>query len=90
MHVKGIRNRHPCQVKLFLCLLERMFKQSPTPPRPSAADAETVCGKERNAVSKRLALTDLETDCGKPKSDRATRPVCHKKLPEKFKDLYMC
>ena len=46
-------------------------------------------GKEWNTVSKRPALTDLETDCGKARTAISTRQVCHKKLPEKFKDFDM-
>ena len=39
--------------------------ESPTLTRPSATYLETDGGKEKNAVSKRPALTDLEKDCGK-------------------------
>ena len=39
--------------------------ESPTLTRLSAMYLETDGGKEKNAVSKRPALTDLETDCGK-------------------------
>ena len=39
--------------------------ESPTLTRPSATYLETDGGKEKNALSKRPALTDLEKDCGK-------------------------
>ena len=53
------------------------------------ADLEMDGGKKRNAVSKIPALTDLETDCGKARTAISFRPICHKKLPEKFKDFDM-
>ena len=59
--------------------------ENPTLPTDLEADG----GKEQNAVSKRPAPTDLETDCGKATTAISTRPVCHKKLPEKFKDFDM-
>ena len=39
--------------------------ESPTLTRLSAMYLQTDGGKEKNAVSKRPPLTDLETDCGK-------------------------
>ena len=42
-----------------------------------------------NAVDAGPDHTDLERDCGKAKIAAPTRPVRHKKLPEKFKDFDM-
>ena len=44
---------------------EDVQAESPNLTRLSATYLETDGGKEKNAVSKRPALTDLETDCGK-------------------------
>ena len=51
-------------------------------------DLETDGWKGKECFSKRPDLTDLEMDCGKATCRTAisTRPVCHKKLPKKFKD----
>ena len=44
---------------------EDVQAESPNLTRLSATYLETDGGKEKNAVSKRPALTDLEMDCGK-------------------------
>ena len=73
-----------------VCLPVEEDAQVESPALPT--DLETDGGKELNAVSRRPSLTDLETDCGKARTATVyiyLRPVCHKKLPEKFRDLNM-
>ena len=63
---------------------EDMQVESPT----LLTDHEADGGEGQNAVSKRPAATDLEKDdCRKARTAISTRPVHHKKLPEKFKDF---
>ena len=55
--------RNTAHVKKYV--QENVQADSPNLTRLSATYLETDGGKEKNAVSKRPALTDLETDCGK-------------------------
>ena len=52
--------RNTAHVKKYV--QEDVQAESPTLTRPSAMYLETDGGKEKNAVSKRPALTNLETD----------------------------
>ena len=85
-HVKKYEEPPPVPSQtVSLPVEEDVQGENPTLPTDLEADG----GKEQNAVSKRPAPTDLETDCGKATTAISTRPVCHKKLPEKFKDFDM-
>ena len=55
--------RNTVHVKKYV--QEDVQAESPNLTRLSATYLETDGGKEKNAISKRPALTDLETDCGK-------------------------
>ena len=55
--------RNTAHVKKYV--QEDVQAESPTLKRLSAMYLETDGGKEKNAVSKRPPLTDLETNCGK-------------------------
>ena len=62
-------------------------KYEEPPPMPSQTVLLPV-GKDVQAEIPTLP-TNLEMDCGKTRTAISTRPVRHKKLPEKFKDFDM-